>query len=518
MIWARGSDDESLRKEPGWVAIAHALLTHGPGESGCSPQEFWPRVAYVDGSQRTDRSISRHLRDAELNGALLARDPLRLGPGMGYVVGVSVGGESMRAGLFDANGSLTRASGPGVSSDAAEPHRLFHAAEAPPEVDQLIYAPEALLRRLGDLVRAVIDRAAADGKLLVDGCLPLLGVAVGWPTPLNRWTKLPTGSSLQDRAWRFEVGGKKPRGVDDLVAEQLGIPISHSHAINDANAVAIAAAFDRCREDAGGEAQAQLGSVILALRLGAGVGAGIAVVGSPPDALPRSRFLYTRLIEGTGGYAGELGHWQIPEADLEDVRRQSTALDPRTEEAAEFPTRRCACGNDRCLGSYASAKAFVTRMEAAGIEIPGLPPESERGRKSTIRRALLEATDAEHVAAQEDAGRLIGRSLAAPILILNPERIVLAGSFALEHVKAGIEQERRLWRHVWRLSDTPDVDVKLVHGIENSYSVARGAALATFRAQLFRRIDDGVHPRSLTIDLRPAEIRRWAQREAPLVA
>lgn len=519
MIWAREAQDKTLKSEPAWVAIAHALLTYGPATTGLPPADFWRRVIGVDGKRRTAETLAGTVSKSEAGGLMLQKDPLRFGPGMGYVLGISIGGESMRAALFDANGELVSTAAPTNMGPGPQASRRYHAAEASPELEQLVFGPEAMMRRLGDLARAVITRAASDEKVLVAGKLPLLGVCVGWPTPLNRWTKLPTGTSLQDRAWRHEVLKRPARSVEELVAEELGIPSGRSFAINDANALALGAAFDRCRESAASDVEQQLGSVILALRLGAGVGAGIAVIGSPPECLPRSRFLYTWLIEGTGGYAGELGHWQVPAADLEEIETESDAVDPRTQKTIAFPDpRRCGCGNERCLSSYASAKAFVARMEAAGISIPGLPPDSERRETSTIHEALRNATDPAHLAAQEDAGRLIGRSLAAPMLMLNPERIVLAGSFALNHVKDGIEHERRLWRHVWRNSEAPDVELKPITGIENRYSVARGAALATFRGQLFRRLDDGINPRAQTLELTAESIEAWHERKTTVLA
>ncbi len=175
-----------------------------------------------------------------------------------------------------------------------------------------------LLDRIVDLATSVLIRALHDEPVLLECRLPLLGVVVAWPSPINRWTKLPTGRTLSDDSWRnIDRNGNPAVGLDRLIADRFKIEPSRGHALNDANAVAIAAAFDRCRRRSE-HGDGRLGGAIIALRIGGGLGAGTVIVGRSIQGRPRSPFLSARLLEGAGGYAGELGHWQVPQQDLDE--------------------------------------------------------------------------------------------------------------------------------------------------------------------------------------------------------
>lgn len=102
-----------------------------------------------------------------------------------------------------------------------------------------------------------------------------------------------------------------------------------------------------------------------------------------------------------------------------------------------------------------------------------------------MHRILKESTDERIIRALGDAGRLIGRSLAGPVLMLNPAGIVLSGSLALDHVKHAIERGRTLWQH---LNEPAPGRLDVLPPRENTYSVARGAALAVFRGQLVPQV------------------------------
>ena len=447
------------------MKIAHALLIHGERlRDGMSQEEFWRLVPGRSGSMAKNTG-SRTVNARARLGGHLSKGPLRLGPGMGLMIGVSVGSESLRAVVVNANGWLCS------GDDGA-----LLAVEAPPLPGQWDLGPAALTDRIAGVVREVMRRALDAEGLLVRGALPLLGVAVAWPAPLTRFSKRPTGHALSDPGWTQDGAP----GVHERLAERLGLPVNRSHALNNANAAAVAEAFDQSRRPPE-PSRSGLGRTILAIHAGGGVGAGTVVMAAFDQGSSRSGFLGARLLEGTQGYAGELGHWQVPAADVREITE-----DRRDPALAKPASLRCTCGSTSCLSTLASVPAFLARMEASGVQIPGLGAGTEREETSVMRDRLRELPDARQRRALEDIGRLIGRSLAAPVLMLNPESITLSGSLAVPEVLQGIETEKRHWRHVL----DSGIRVRLLEGADNRFASARGAALIAFRGQVYRRLEE----------------------------
>ncbi|GAA3292124.1 hypothetical protein GCM10020295_10610 [Streptomyces cinereospinus] len=113
-----------------------------------------------------------------------------------------------------------------------------------------------------------------------------------------------------------------------------------------------------------------------------GIGAGVVVDG--------------RLLRGTRGFAGELGH--VP------VRPDGPE---------------CACGGRGCLEQYAGEEAV---LRAAGLE-PGADRVGLLAGRATdgdedVRRAL------------RDAGEALGMALTGAVNLLDPEGVVLGGALA----------------------------------------------------------------------------------------
>jgi predicted NBD/HSP70 family sugar kinase len=212
------------------------------------------------------------------------------------------------------------------------------------------------------------------------------------------------------------------------------------------------------------------------------------------------------LIEGAGGFAGELGHLPVSTAELAEI------VQPREPLLAPMPQLECVCGRtgSRCLQTYASATAFVERMAASHIGVDGLLEGDARNITSVMDEAMQNVHDVRQIRALRDIGRLIGRSLAAPVLMLNPSAITLTGSLAVDHVKTGIESERDRWRH----AQDDRAELRVLRGRANRLSAARGAAIAAFRGQLYRRfdvLDTSDAPLSnLTVGMRPQHLDRWA--------
>jgi hypothetical protein len=210
---------------------------------------------------------------------------LSLGPGLGLVIGASLGSRSCRAALLHPHGWL------------AEDEKRVPYFEVESALDGQLGMPSAdLLRRLAAPITRLMNRAASDSNLLVEGRLPLLGIAVGWPTPL-RHDKRPAGSGLSHPDW-----GATTVGVDAQLAELLGIDPALSNAINATNAAGLWAAW-KLTSSADRETTARRAEVIMCLRLSAAIGASSVIVPVPEGAL-RPPFLDSNLIEGKTGVAG----------------------------------------------------------------------------------------------------------------------------------------------------------------------------------------------------------------------
>jgi len=457
--------------------------------------EFWEDVVRGNGDPVTAGTSRRHVNQV-LPAKVFIEGPLRFGPGMGLVLGASIGTESMRAALFDANGDVVEVSTGGVGTPG-EPGKRYHCLEAEPSQEQPSLDPASLLDRLRRLCFLVLEGALTDDALLIGGKLPLLGIAVAWPGPLSRGDKLPTGRALRHPEWT----SKGAKSVLTHLSDAFGLEVERCHAINDANAAVLSVAFDQSRQPK--ENRGRLGETTLALRIAGGLGAGtVTLTGrqfdeDDPLAGRRSTFIHARLIEGTGGFAGELGHWLVPpEFVSEIVRRGRPHHDDPLEGLAPPPDLVCACrGKPGCLETFASVRAFIARMKASGIDIEGLE-SGGRARSSVMRRIMLAASDERQLRAQRDIGRLVGCSLSAPILMLNPASIWLSGALAVPEVKAGIEDEVERWKHVHR--STKPLRLELVSGPFATYAPARGAALAVFRGRVYRRLEDPTLLQGLT--------------------
>jgi glucokinase len=168
---------------------------------------------------------------------------------------------------------------------------------------------------------------------------------------------------------------------------------------NDANAAALAEAW----LGAGGGAEN-----LLFVALGTGVGGGIVLGG--------------RAWAGRSGYAGELGHIQVEE---------------------DGPL--CGCGGRGCVETFAGAAAWARMAQERLAE----------GRPSSLRGASLDpaviaqaarAGDAVACEVVESVARALGIAIAASLLLLNVEQVVIGGGVAA----AGTILLERIEHHVKR--------------------------------------------------------------------
>jgi len=323
--------------------------------------------------------------------------------------------------------------------------------------------------------------------------LPLIGVAVAWPTPIHRYNKHPTGgkptlASLHDRWW-----GKDLR---KLVADRLGLEQNKVSAVNDANAAAIATVFDKIRATHEPTAKRDTydkdlpkyepTNIALTVRIGGGVGAGTVAVGaySPTHF---SAFNDAALIETESGLAGELGHLVVNSGLLEKINAHRGEL-PELMAGAK-----CDCGERGHLEAYASATAFVERLARLEDDVLGelgLSKDESRGNASimhdVIARIEQEGAHPTVERALQDMGLLLGNALAGTVLMLSPSSITLAGSAACEPLSkgftTGLNEAGAFFGE--------DVPVTSTTGVRNRYSSARGAALFVFRSLVYRQLDE----------------------------
>jgi glucokinase len=232
--------------------------------------------------------------------------------------------------------------------------------------------------------------ADATGELLTAHSLEAqdvarLGVAAAGLVSRDRAT-LVRGPTLD--AIKLDLG---PR-----LAARIGRPVT---VVNDANA----ALFGHVRltqptdEAPGIDAAGQGTKVWLLLALGTGIG-GAVMVGDT-------------LVIGEHGFAAELGHVPV---DFDDAHR-------------------CLCRATGCVEQFASGRGIAERAALA----PPPPESSDRLRAMgatepyTSRHVVAAAAagDAWAAGLLAHAGQMLGRAVATLCVVLDPDRVIIAGSF-----------------------------------------------------------------------------------------
>lgn len=269
--------------------------------------------------------------------------------------------------------------------------------------------------------------------------------------------------------------------LPEAVAKALGSPVSQTHVLNDANAHALAVAFDRARQHAR-EPASSAWRVALLLRIGGDIGG--ATLLQAPHSPRRSSFIDSILLGGARTLAGEIGHLPVEPAVIDVLNGRSRWIDGLAPLSMDWP---CTCGGSGHLASLASGTAWEHRMRESDVPLPALLDGVRRGKRSLTDQALAETVDPRGIYALEDVGRLIARALGAPILLLDPHSLTLSGSFAVGSVRDGIMAERETWRHVF--GDALSIDFS---GSSDriKYMGVRGAALAVLRSHVYRSFLD----------------------------
>ncbi|MEU8526395.1 MULTISPECIES: ROK family transcriptional regulator [Streptomyces] len=216
------------------------------------------------------------------------------------------------------------------------------------EVDNRSRPAEAVLAELA----ALIDRVSGDAR--AEGLRPA-GVAVAVPGLIARDTR--TVVRAPNLGWRdVDLGAHLPYGSALTVD-------------NEANAGALAELW-----------LSGVTGDFVHVSAETGIGAAVVVEG--------------RLLRGTHGFAGELGHVPVwPDGP------------------------KCACGGRGCLEQYAGEEAL---SRAAGL--------TAQGRPAALLRTLADAGDPAARRALRAAGTALGIALAGAVNLLDPRAVVLGGT------------------------------------------------------------------------------------------
>lgn len=260
--------------------------------------------------------------------------PLSLSGSAAYAVGADIGHAHVRVALCDLYGTPVWDKIEVRDVDGAPHETLDLAAEMIQRALRACFVPPERLLGLGVDIASPVR---SDGALGAEGIMP-------------GWRGIRPAEELQRRT-----------GLE-------------AQLINDGNAGALA----EHRYGAGRGTDD-----MVYVRLSAGIGAGIVADG--------------RLLLGTGGLAGEIGHLPVAQAGLV-----------------------CRCGNRGCLETVASPVAIARVLAdswgrpVAPDDLPGLLAGGSEGARRVI----------------EDAGEAIGRALAWLVTLFNPRLIVIGGDLA----------------------------------------------------------------------------------------
>ncbi len=429
----------------------------------------------------TERTILRVVQKARPEGFLEGERPVRLGTGLGMALGVSLGSETLRAGLVDANGEI-RVS----AADSLYP-------------GQLESSPTELLPRIRSIAARVLESAFEQGDLTPPGSpqLRLVGVATAWPAPVDRGKQLK-GKAFKDPNW-YRAGNRSRvvPTLEERVSESLGGPFSpdRCHALNDLSAHALAVVFDNTRKRAG-DPDDEHSKLSLVVRVGGGLGSGIMVVA--PHRRKRLSFIDSKLIEGTGGLAGEIGHLPVGRRLIEEVSKASSDLTPM-----DYETWKCSCGERHHLEAFASGMGLLRRLRESDYDFP----DNSEGHEALLASIAAGKIDDELRSALVAMGRIVGRAMAGPILILDPDSITVTGSLACQELVSGMYRERDMWASV--IDDSVEIDPR--GGEQGAWAGVRGAGLAVLRRAVYREFLDRKLARPKTFSVSRKEVSRLAR-------
>jgi glucokinase len=307
-------------------------------------------------------------------------------PGSSYAIGVDIGGTKINAGVVGENG------------DILHTYSLRTLAGQANTADRILEAVKNLV---------------AEAQIMQPG-IHFRGIGVGSAGQVD-WG---SGSIRFASELIPGYGGTK---LKDLLQKQFGLPV---YVDNDVNVLALT-------EKRLGAGQGVDNFICLAL--GTGVGGAIVVDG--------------RIVHGTWGGAGELGHMCV-----------------------DFNGPRCVCGGRGCLEQYASGTSIARRM---GEKLASCSsPEENVDTREVFTRWT--AGDPLATEVMDETIAALGAAIASLIHTFNPQLIVIGGGVA----EAGESLFAKLQEEVQRRSMPSLLDgVRIESAYRGNWSGMIGAAL-----------------------------------------
>ncbi|OMH36977.1 ROK family protein [Tersicoccus sp. Bi-70] len=286
---------------------------------------------------------------------------------VGPVIGLDVGGTKISAGLVTADGDVRHEASVTTPATAG---------------------PDAILTAMVTLVRPIAAAAEAEG-------CPALGLGVGAAGVIDPATGAVTAATDHLRSWAGTP-------VADRLTTATGLPV---RVVNDVHAHALGEA----RRGAGtGQA------TVLLVAAGTGLGGAIVVDG--------------RVLTGSRGIAGHLGHVPSPEA-------------------AGLP---CSCGRTGHLEAVASGAGLLERyrstMPVRQMDDGSVGPSAASG--ADVSR-LAAAGDPAALSCVDGSAAALGRAIGGWINTLDPDVVIVTGGLA----QAG----PRWWTRLRAAADTETI-------------------------------------------------------------
>jgi glucokinase len=212
--------------------------------------------------------------------------------------------------------------------------------------------------------------AAAGHQLAHEHGAEITAVGIGAPNANQLSGLIEMAPNLP---WKHDVP------LAEMMTARMGVPTTLG---NDANA----AALGEWRYGAG-----QGYKDLLVVTIGTGVGSGFIVNG--------------RLVLGSAGNAGELGHLTLVPGG-----------------------RTCTCGRNGCLEAYVSIRGMMATYEELALDVPVFSGPRPSGVKDLAKTA--EAGDPIALACFEHTAKWLAIGLANAVCATGPARIVLFGGLA----------------------------------------------------------------------------------------
>ena len=319
----------------------------------------------AEASNVSDRTIRK--RADELSGCIHIGVDGRfaVSPQAGTVFAVSVARESLRWALVDVHGNrLNSAHEEGIQVSP------FNGTPT---------SPKQFVRKLNRLLWRAIEQISPRPQLKA--------IAVIWHSPVSITTGDVVRFEANTEGWRDQLGAVPLMRQVLAQAREIDaeVPIV---VVNDADAELLGElryGMARDKRD------------VLGVKICGGIGASLLANG--------------KLHRGAEGKAGELGHAPVAMEWL-----SSRTPPPAVRDITEAPP--CSCGARDHLECFASARALVERL--------GL--HSEEGSYNEFVDDLLRRDPNDEAVnyVLEDAGLLIGKALRGPVLLTNPELVVVS--------------------------------------------------------------------------------------------